>query len=283
MLPVSSGELYGQIASSARLRTSLGAPMSSEGRSERTPWSGIVIRVFMDESGVHSGARAVTSSAVWARPSVWKQWTNDWVWSKRPINVFHAVDCHNRKGEFEGWSREERDAVVLRLLPLFPKHRICGRFSGIHLKAYGLAMKDCDEISDKFGEPYFACVYWTFKKIFEAVSRSNSRKIEIIHESGDFHKEILEAFEFVKTKFPDIESTLEFGTKAEYVPLQAADLVAYEGFKYLDNGSAPRKPMRALDPTGKRMFLSVYDIDTAWQLAELVKDQVGALIRKSSY
>ena len=36
------------------------------------------------------------------------------------IKVFHAADCANLRGEFEGWTKEQRDQLVAKLLPIMP-------------------------------------------------------------------------------------------------------------------------------------------------------------------
>jgi hypothetical protein len=229
----------------------------------------------MDESGVHGGAPAVTCSAVWARPSVWKNWTREWCRAKRPINIFHASECHNRKGEFDGWSREERNKLVLGLLPLFPKNKLNGRFAGIHLSAFDKAMEGELAIhKEVFGNPYFATIHWTLKAVCEAAQRGNSNRVAIFHEVSDYRTDVQRTFEYIQGRFPGLDMTLNFGTKQQYVPLQAADLVAYEGYKYLETG-VQRKPMMALDPTGTRMFASIYDQNTVLELAKGIRQHIG--------
>jgi len=48
--------------------------------------------------------------------------------------------------------------------------------------------------------------------------------------------------------------TMAFGTKADYPPLQAADVLAYEGGKFLKNPVTLRRAWTALDPN-KRITL----------------------------
>lgn len=220
----------------------------------------MVIQVFMDESGIHDDAPAVTSSAVWTRPSVWQNWTKEWKRKLAPIEAFHAVDCHNRKNEFAGWSRNDRDKKVIGLLPIIPKFKIHGRFTGVDLKAYNLAMESEPAIYKKtFGNPYYAAVMWAMKHVAQYANTHNGKRVDIIHEVNDFQTDVLDAFDYVSRKFPSLNMTLNFGSKKDFVPLQAADILAYEGFKYLKDGSKGRLAMSALDPTGKRMRFGVYD------------------------
>lgn len=207
-----------------------------------------VIEVFMDESGIHDGAPAVTSSAVWARPSVWRKWTADWQKALHPIKIFHASECHGRKGEWRNATRPERDEKVLRLLPLFPKHKLSGRFAGVHLDAFMQCMRDEPDILREFGNPYFACIHWAFRRVCEQAEKHHVGRIAFVHEVSDAKADVLHAFDYTKRHFPRLQMTLGFGSKEEYVPLQAADLLAYEGYKFLEGGSVERKPMTVLEP-----------------------------------
>jgi hypothetical protein len=240
-----------------------------------------MIDVYMDESGVHDGAPAVTSSAVWARPSVWGSWTRDWIKAKQPINIFHASECSGRTGEFKGWSRGQRDELVIkRLLPTFPAHKLHGRFGGIHKEALNRCLEAYPEIKREFGDPYFACIHWSFRRVCEYAMKHNHQRVSVIHEISDYQVDVKYVFEYTQRKFPDLEMTLRFGKKGDFVPLQAADLVAYEGYKFLEGGSAERKPIAALDPTGKRMMKSVYDKDAAPLLATRLRSELQPLIER---
>jgi hypothetical protein len=188
-----------------------------------------MIEVYMDESGVHGGSPAVTSSAVWARPSVWKAWTRDWCLKKGPISVFHAQECHSRTGAFEGWSREDRDALVVgQLLPLVRKHKIFGRFSGLDLNTYRAQLVAHPDVLDWFGHPYIACFQWTLRSLCQAAVHHHQTAVAIIHEINDYKEGILWTVQYTQRKFPGLLLSVEFGSKVDFVPLQCADIVAYE-------------------------------------------------------
>jgi hypothetical protein len=78
----------------------------------------VYFKVYMDESGTHDHSPVLTVGAYFARPREWQAWTKRWNVAKRPIKIFHSVDCQNLHGEFEGWSPEERDRLVANLLPV---------------------------------------------------------------------------------------------------------------------------------------------------------------------
>ena len=77
-------------------------------------------RLYADESGTHEGSPVTCVGMFMARPSEWRKWTRDWDAHKKPIDVFHAVDCQNLVGEFKGWLAPKRDEYVKNLLPIIP-------------------------------------------------------------------------------------------------------------------------------------------------------------------
>jgi hypothetical protein len=82
-----------------------------------------VLKTFMDETGIHDDANTVAVAGYISRPKHWRAWTKDWNLHKqkvptglRRIKVFHSTDCANYRGEFEGWTKEDRDPYVAQLL-----------------------------------------------------------------------------------------------------------------------------------------------------------------------
>ena len=68
--------------------------------------------------------------------------------------------------------------------------------------------------------------------------------------------------------------TMAFGTKADYPPLQAADVLAYEGGKFLKNDpkSKPRRAWTALDPDNTRLIVRRYAKESMPKLIRLLTD-----------
>ena len=106
-----------------------------------------VLNVFMDETGIHDDARMVAVGGYISRPKHWRAWTKDWNRAKRPIKVFHATDCANFRGEFEGWTKEQRDPYVANLLPVIPAHELAGIVIGVQLerRTFRLNRRDSGE------------------------------------------------------------------------------------------------------------------------------------------
>jgi hypothetical protein len=72
-----------------------------------------------------------------------------------------------------------------------------------------------------------------------------------VHENNDYQREALDAFNYVKHHGNPQGSKIDirFGDKASYPPLQAADILAYEGNKRMRDPDRPeRRPWKALNP-----------------------------------
>lgn len=243
-----------------------------------------ILKVFMDETGIHDDAEIVAVGGYIARPKTWRAWTKDWNVHKRrvpvgrkPINVYHATDCANYWNEFEGWTKEERDPYVAQLLPVIPSHDIAGIVVGVNLVALAEAMKDHPELLEMFGTPYTACFQWAISIIMDfATEYGNGERIAFVHEVNDFKGECQKAFYFIRTELNPrgIPMTLGFGSKADYPPLQAADILAYEGGKFLkkDSPDMPRRAWTALDPDKTRIIARRYGKESVSELIRLLKD-----------
>jgi Protein of unknown function (DUF3800) len=205
-----------------------------------------MLKAYMDESGVHDNSPVLTVAAYLGRPRAWEAWAKKWRVAKRPIKVFHAVDAANLSGEFKGWSAGERDGVVKKLLPVIAEADLVGLIVGIQMDEFRKAMAPHPELRALFASPYAACFQWLTQIIMnlQADVGSNER-IGFVHETNDYQQEALEGFAWIKKYGNPQGSTigLTFADKAKCTPLQAADILAYEGNKRMrDPGRPERRP-----------------------------------------
>ena len=159
----------------------------------------IVIKVAMDESGVHDASPVLTVGAYVARPRQWQGWTRRWNVAKRPIKVFHAVDCANFRGEFEGWNPVSRDQLVIRLLDVMEGSDIPGVMIGLQMNEFHQAMAGRKDLLAIFRTPYTACFHWVTQTIINIANELGSlERIGFVHECNDYQHEALDAFNWIK-------------------------------------------------------------------------------------
>jgi len=219
----------------------------------------------MDESGSHDGSPVIVVAACYAKASAWRQFCQKWNFRKRPINVLHAVDVQNLSGEFKGWKSSDRDQLVKRLLPTFPECDIHGVVIGIDMNALRAALKGKPELMPLFGTPYSACFHWVVAELKDAFNRWNVREpLAFIHEVTELKREAVEAFEYIwgDEQRGGRKPTLEFQAKNKCVPLQAADVTAYEANKFLRNPttdwSKTRRALQAINPNAENFILRAF-------------------------
>jgi hypothetical protein len=92
--------------------------------------------------------------------------------------------------------------------------------------------------------------------------------LAFFHEPNDFKDDALQTFAAMKESNPRRRLSLAFGTKSQFVPLQAADILAYEANKRL------RQPKSQPD----RRALTALKIEGRGRLKYLDKESLPALI-----
>jgi hypothetical protein len=211
-----------------------------------------MFKAFIDESGIHEGSPVLTVAAYLARQKVWRDWTKVWNVKKTPIRVCHAADAANLTGEFLGWTNEKVAEFAKKLLPLIADADMAGMVIGINMDEYRKAIADKPELAELLGNPYSACFHWIVQTIIELANKRESKeRIAFIHETNDYRAETLNTFSWIKKYInrDDRVISLKFGSKQKYTPLQAADILAYEGNKrFRDADKPPRKAWKALKP-----------------------------------
>jgi hypothetical protein len=250
----------------------------------------IVIKIFMDETNTHDGAQVLAVGAYMSRPVHWRDWTKAWNIHKRrvpkgrkPIKVYHATDCAGFHREFDGWCKEERDAYVAQLLPVIPAHKLAGIVIGIDIPTFTKSMRPHPEVLEMFGTPYAACFQWAVSFLMDFATKYGSgERMAFVHEINDFKEDALKAFTFVQEFINPrkIPMTIGFGSKDDYPPLQSADVLAYEGAKFMAKPAdrPERRAWTALDPDKKRIFVLRYAKPNMDDLVKRVSDFRQALL-----
>ena len=203
----------------------------------------------MDESGTHEGSPAISVGAFFAKPKVWSAFTTEWNVTKRrtgkaPVEVFHSTDCEALKGEFEGWSESERNVLVAQLMAVLAKHPLAGYGVGINLRALEAAFASRPDLQEFFGSPYIVCFKLAVETVIAAAEHFGSNEqLAFIHEANDYEMEAHKAFASIKKERKKHAGpmSLTFAGKSESVPLQAADVLAFETNKRTRD---PKRPAR---------------------------------------
>jgi len=210
-----------------------------------------VIQIFIDESGTHVGSAVVAVGAYAGRLETWPAFVEEWNRAKHPIEVFHSADCAALKGEFKGWTEEDRDTLVARLLAVPAKYELYGIAMGINLRDLAEAAQaepglvGTEELQAVLSHPYGISLQWVLHNIIERTEAAGIRRepLALFHERNDFQADALSSFALIKRRrqYHVGQMTFTFVEKNAHVPLQAADVLTYEANKRLRD---PYKPQR---------------------------------------
>ncbi|NJM92330.1 MAG: DUF3800 domain-containing protein [Rhodospirillaceae bacterium] len=235
-----------------------------------------VFQAYMDESGIHDGAPYLTVAAYLATPQDWQEFIPEWEFMNFPIKVFHSADCNARQREFDGWTKGLRDDHVRNLLNVIADRPLAGCVVGLDLVEFEATIKHHSELRGMFGSPYNACFSWVVQTILDIANKLSKGKrlpIAFFHESNDHETEAHDAFAWMKKNLDtnDVLGSLTFDSKKSLVPLQAADILAYEGYRFMQNPEKPRPSWEALKPRQKIISLR-YGASNMHQLVLALSD-----------
>ncbi len=230
----------------------------------------VVFRGYIDESyrdeKIHPH-NVFTLACLVGIGSEWKWVAYDWKrciqkWNKylkkqnrKPLARYHASDCSNCLGDFENWSIEEQKTLTSDLVQVISKYKL-------ESIAFSVAFKDLEEVfsgpdasllkPDMYGFLYGALLRLIMFELDYRYCRHNpSLRITLFHDRCEYDAEILRVFNrFIKhetLEHKECFSTIAPLSWEDCVPLQPADMLAYENFKDLEGKLAGRKRRISLE------------------------------------
>jgi hypothetical protein len=159
-----------------------------------------------------------------------------------------------------------------------------GQLVGINLNDFRRATEGRSELRELFGRPYTACFLWAAARIIQAAMiANNSERFAFFHEINDYKEDACRAFDFLKKNLNPKSNflTLSFGDKGEYVPLQAADVLAYEGNKRLRDIKRPERRAFSVLARDKLLSFRYFDKSNIGGLMEGIKEIQMDIIRSN--
>jgi len=218
------------------------------------------VRGYIDES---YGQRIFTLSCLVAIGSKWMWFSSDWkkcirrvnkrlrAQGRKTIKRYHASDCSNCLNDFAGWSRDEQIAFTSDLLVVFQKH-------SVDTTAYSVDLQDFSEVFPgvKPGEETLVSLYGLLMKFLlsEMGSRYCQRpetKMALIHERSPYDGVLARAFNQMMNDpgfaYKHSFTSLTSASWEDCIPLQPADLVAYENMKETERRVVGRRRRKSLE------------------------------------
>jgi hypothetical protein len=225
---------------------------------------------FRDLSRLHRRElqrEGFTLSCLMSDPPNW--WKMESSWKKRlrakntflkskgrtPLSRYHAADCSSLVNEFDGWSKEEQIEFTKQLLNVV-EHRF------LNVISYSLPLDTFVAVFPEHKDDLCACYALLLKfMMLEFVDQVESAKkklghvkpvkVVLFYDRCACGTQLLEAFNSLMNdegfRGRHIFSTIAPMSWDDCIPLQLADLLAYENFKDTERHLTGRKRRKTLE------------------------------------
>jgi hypothetical protein len=213
--------------------------------------------VYFDESGTHDGSPAV-AVAGWISTDVqWERFSRAWTAVLRAAGlnppVFHMTDYESRRGPFSGWHQNKRVRVLQRLQGLIRRRTKQPIAVAVIVDAFEKGRRERKVAPNM--SPYGFGVVECIKRVGAwADEVGHNEPIAYYFEDGNRWRSHVFTATTVVERTPDYRARFRFGTwgfgyKDQVIPLQAADILAYEVWKEtiagnVGTGDGRLRPMR---------------------------------------
>ena len=210
---------------------------------------------YFDESGHAKDARVSVFALGGCVSSVerWRSLIPDWTdtLTEFSVSALHMKDFAHNKGEFASWNEDTRQAFLARLVGLMT--RDIAAYIGEAMALPEEWRQRPDELRTRLKDPYHGCLIFCMRTLIDySAHTGNFPKVNVVlahHPEHSGWANIL--FQTMREETGGNRfGSLSFDNPKELVPLQAADLVAYELQHYLSDtkpkGREKRWPLEQL-------------------------------------
>jgi uncharacterized protein DUF3800 len=212
-----------------------------------------MIIVYLDESGHHTGD-VLTVAALVAPEQDWTRLEKAWrrVLRMAGVSAFRMSQYENRIGEFEGWSDQKRFSVIIDLAAALKSTITYGVAASLVVADFqAVIVPVMTDMDDSRREPYIFLLQSCMEDIAKQVQTPLREKIAFVFERNDFTRaSILDQYSYLLRvkRWGHIYGPITFADKGDAVPLQCADMLAYEARKDVLNRflTDPPRPVRKL-------------------------------------
>jgi len=213
-----------------------------------------VFIAYFDES---FDADLFTLAGFVSSESRWRKFVREWSVALREYSIseFKMSDFEHDIGEFRGWKQRDpqgRVAFISRLAAIICSRVRLGVSVSVPISEYRrIIVPSLSPGDDLFKQHYVfcmhACLEWiNSRKSVLALGRED-RIACVFDEHFGVHGNAVEHFRRLKGKQPwgPLFHGISFEDSKEFLPLQAADILAYENFKEMKNRVLPENPLHA--------------------------------------
>jgi hypothetical protein len=217
---------------------------------------------YIDDSG--DGKDILTLSCLIADSPAWYYLGLEWgdfiakknselvATGRKSITRFHAADCSSRLGEFKGWTTNEDQIPFMQgLLSMMERYRFDVVGFTIDLKELAKYVPVSKPSPRAFA--YVLLLHYIMIGIADGSLKNNRDAIiSLIHDRSEYDSVLLDAFNILAKDQSYFAAAKRFCSIApmsweQCIPLQQADLLAYENYKESRRSVSLRDRRKSLD------------------------------------
>ncbi len=220
-----------------------------------------MFRAYFDESGTHGKARITAIAGFVAAADVWVALTSEWNeilgrLANRGVTWLHTTDCHNGTKQFSGIPYSERQNLIAYLAGVISRNDVWAVWAGVNNADFERITGSNAEFRERFPKPYDLCFDEVVRQLWWwSRHHAGSTRVPVVfaaqEEYADRNRDAYSAWRN-HPHAGQFLGDLTFDFPQVIVPLQAADMVAYqtakewEGLEYGEVNAATNFQMRPI-------------------------------------
>jgi hypothetical protein len=252
----------------------------------------LMLTAYLDESQDSKRERFLVVAGFLAPADVWAPFWKEWdeALTDEDIPAFHAKDCEHGKSHFEGFSPERRAEIQRRFIGIITAHPgLLGHGTAIELPAYEELRPELRRffqivpggpVSGDTSDPYFFAWQLTIQLIAKlpwVEDLPSEERIAFVFDQNDFKGRALDSFAGLRharrVLYRHRLGTIAFDDHRIIKPLQAADILAYELFRFAEDQTGGRPPRWQFEELRKHIKLvQIYDRESLLEALEGMKE-----------
>lgn len=246
-------------------------------------WSHIMLRAYIDDSGSDLLSPRFVLAGLISTETIWTGFEKEWASRLKKWNLpyFKASEANSRNGPFEGWSRERRDECVLELLSLITRSVLVGTSVAVRREDLNDAFADVQR-PPWMRTPYSFLMLGLLERFKLIVPELNKvaalvpefgEKVACFFDMQDGAGAAVLDFATYRGEYEYVHSVVH-ASSATFLPLQAADMLAWASNRWLRGPEAP--PPGSFEAL-KRSSIAPLEFDRAWliELAARIRMRYG--------
>lgn len=210
------------------------------------------LTVYFDDSGTHKESNTAVASCYVSTVEQWKRFEKDWnfINKQERFGVFHMVDFAAGKKQFANWTDEKQKRILDRLCTIIKIRARMGFFIAVRKVDYDKAITG--RFRDYCGRYHYSfavrkCA--SFIGLWRKTYAPDSSMRYVFDRMGKGKQEIMNVMDIAKAKSKTeslstgitVLDGYSFENKANILPLQAADILAWTSFQQMQRLAAKRK------------------------------------------